>query len=333
MNKGLYFAKKIINFIISVIVLSIVVFAISRLTPLDPLQSYYGERVEKMSVEEKNKAREKLGLNDPYHVQYLRFVENALQGDFGISYKYKQDVIKVIEKRLPNTLILGGLGFLIIFFGSLGIGLFCSMKEDGPLDKIICNVGTILSCIPEFWLSLVLIFVFCVSLKVLPSSGAVTVGKGGDLLDRVRHLILPLTIVVLEHLWYYAYMIRNKLLEETRADYFLLYRAMGFSGKKVLLKHCLRNALPAYLSIMAIAVPHILGGTYVVEMVFSYPGIGSLAYESARFADYNLLMLLTLFTGIVVMFFNMLSQMVNELIDPRMKKHTIKEQEDFAHEE
>ena len=106
------------------------------------------------------------------------------------------------------------------------------------------------------------------------------------------HLIMPLTIVVMEHLWYYAYMIRNKILEEVRADYVLLAKAKGLDKKKLMFRHCVRNVMPAYLSIMAIAVPHVLGGTYVVESVFSYPGIGALSYESARYHDYNLLMLL-----------------------------------------
>lgn len=143
--------------------------------------------------------------------------------------------------------------------------------------------------------------------------------------DRIWHLIMPLTIVTLEHLWYYAYMIRNKILEEVREDYVLLAKSKGVAKREILFKHCLRNVMPAYLSIMAIAVPHVLGGTYVVESVFSYPGIGALSYESARYHDYNLLMLLCIMSGILVIFCNMLSQIINEHIDPRMKAHEVTE--------
>ena len=128
---------------------------------------------------------------------------------------------------------------------------------------------------------------------------------------------MPLTVVVLGHLWYYAYLVRNRLLEETRADYVLLARMKGLSGKQVLYRHCLPNALPSYLSMMAIALPHILGGAYVVETVFSYPGIGTLAYESARYQDYNLLMVVSLMTGALVIFGNMLARLLNGRIDPR----------------
>ena len=300
-------------------------FSISRLAPGDPLVSYYGEGAEKMSALEKEAAREKLGLNDAIHIQYIRWLENAVKGDFGISYKYKQDVLEVIRQRAGNTLLLGGVGFLLTFAGALCLGLVCAWHEDRWLDRLLCKCGTLLSCIPEFWLSLLLILVFAVMLHWLPSSGAYDVGHKNDILNRIEHLILPMTIVVLQHLWYYAYMIRNKLLEETRADYVLLGKAKGLSKKQILFGHCLRNILPSYISIMAISVPHVLGGTYIVETVFSYPGIGALSYESARYHDYNLLMVLCMMTGILVIFCNLIGGIINEKIDPRIKANEVVE--------
>lgn len=320
-----YFARKLLIFVVSVIILSMAFFFISRMTPTDPLQSYYGVRTEKMSPEEKEWARDKLGLNDPIPVQYIRWVENAFHGNFGISYKYKQDVLQVISRRIKNTLILGGIGFVLTFLGSLLLGILCAWWEDGWLDRILCKLGTIISCIPEFWFALVLILVFCVQLKWLPSSGAYSVGNADDIADRIIHLILPMIVVIIEHLWYYAYMIRNKILEEVRADYVLLCKAKGLSKRQIMFRHCLRNILPTYISLMAISVPHILGGTYIVETVFSYPGLGTLSYESARYADYNLLMLLCMMTGITVIFCNIIGQMINEQIDPRIKANEIME--------
>ena len=296
-KKLVYYGKKCLIFLISVFILSVAVFYVARLAPGDPLISYYGDRTEKMSPEEREWAMEKLGLNEPISVQYVKWVKNAFHGEFGISFKYKQDVVEVIGGRIGNTLVLG---------------------------------GTISSCIPEFWMALVLILVFSVNLKILPSSGAYSTGNAGDMGDRVLHLIMPLTIVVMEHLWYYAYMIRNKILEEVRADYVLLAKAKGLNKKKLMFRHCVRNVMPAYLSIMAIAVPHVLGGTYVVESVFSYPGIGALSYESARYHDYNLLMLLCMMSGILVIFCNIVSQTINEQIDPRMKDEVITEKSEVV---
>ncbi len=318
-NFAIYFIKKLFVFLFSVLLLSIIVFYISRLAPGDPLVSYYGDRVEKMSPQERIWAEDKLGLNQPVSIQYIRWLGNALHGDFGISYKYKMDVTEVIRGRIGNTLMLGGIGFLFIFLLALFLGVVCAFKEDKLLDRLICKAGTIISCIPEFWLSLVLILIFAVNLKWLPSSGAYTVGKPDDMGDRILHLILPLIIVVTSHLWYYAYMIRNKLLEEVRADYVLLAKSKGLKKGSIMYRHCLRNILPSYFSLMAISVPHILGGTYIVETVFSYPGIGTLSYESARYKDYNLLMLLCILSGVLVILCNMIAQVINEKIDPRVK--------------
>lgn len=315
----LYYGKKLLVFLASVLVLSLVVFYISRLAPGDPLVSYYGDRVEKMTPQERAWAEDKLGLNDPISVQYLRWLENALHGDFGISYKYKMDVVEVISGRIGNTLLLGGVGFVLVFVLALGLGLLCAWFEDRWPDRILCKVGTVTSCIPEFWLSLLLILLFAIQLKWLPSSGAYSIGKSGNIADRLWHLLLPMTVVVVSHLWYYAYMIRNRVLDEMRADYVLLAKSKGLSRRAIMLRHCLRNTMPTYLSIMAISVPHILGGTYIVETVFSYPGLGTLSYESARYQDYNLLMLLCLLSGTLVILCSIIAQIINERIDPRVR--------------
>lgn len=318
-NPWIYYGKKLLIFVVSIFLLSVIVFYIARLAPGDPLVSYYGERAEKMTAGERAWAEEKLGLHESITVQYGKWLGRAVRGDFGISYKYKMDVLEVIEGRVGNTLLLGGVGFVLIFVLALLLGIWCAWNEERLIDRAICKIGTVTSCIPEFWLSLVLILIFAVELKVLPSSGAYTIGKENDLGDRIRHLILPMTVVVLGHLWYYAYLIRNKLLEEVRTDYVLLAKSKGVTGKSVMFRHCVRNIIPTYLSIMAISVPHILGGTYIIETVFSYPGIGTLSYESARYQDYNLLMVICLLSGALVILCNMIAQTINERIDPRMK--------------
>lgn len=318
-NPWIYYGKKLLIFVVSIFLLSVIVFYIARLAPGDPLVSYYGERAEKMTAGERAWAEEKLGLHESITVQYGKWMGRAVRGDFGISYKYKMDVLEVIEGRVGNTLLLGGVGFVLIFVLALLLGIWCAWNEERLIDRAICKIGTVTSCIPEFWLSLVLILIFAVELKVLPSSGAYTIGKENDLGDRILHLILPMTVVVLGHLWYYAYLIRNKLLEEVRTDYVLLAKSKGVTGKSVMFRHCVRNIIPTYLSIMAISVPHILGGTYIIEMVFSYPGIGTLSYESARYQDYNLLMVICLLSGALVILCNMIAQTINERIDPRMK--------------
>lgn len=310
--------RTVLTLAVSLLLLSLLVFVIAHFAPGDPLRAYFGDRVEKMSVDERAWAEAKLGLDQPILTQYGIWLKGALHGEFGISYKYKMDVLEVIRTRLPYTLRLGGVGLALLFVLSLGLGVLCAWREDSLLDRVLCRVGTVMSCVPEFWLSLVLILLFAVELRWLPSSGAYSVGGDGGLADRAVHLILPVTVVVLGHLWYYAYLVRSRLLEELRADYILLARSKGLPRRTVLLRHALRSVLPSYLSIMAISVPHILGGTYIVETVFSYPGLGTLSYESARYQDYNLLMVLCMMTGAAVIVCNLLAQALSARIDPRL---------------
>ena len=153
----------------------------------------------------------------------------------------------------------------------------------------------------------------------LPGSGAYAPGESQNLLSRANHLILPLSVMVITHVWYYAYIIRNKLLDETRADYVLLAKAKGLSRRTILIRHCLRNVLPTIISVMAVSANHIVGGTYVVEAVFSYPGLGMLAIESAKYHDYNLLMLIVMLTGCFVIASGLAAQAINEQLDSRLQ--------------
>ena len=231
--------------------------------------------------------------------------------------------------RIDMDLIMDGtheVSAITVVLGVLG-----ATHENSLLDRAISTIGTITSCIPEFWFSLLLIFMFSVIWHVLPSSGAYSVGKEGDLLDRIRHLIMPMIVVIFEHLWYYAYMVRNKLLEEVRSDYVSLFKSVGINRRRIVFGHCLKNIMPTIVSIMAISVPHIIGGTYIVESVFSYPGIGMLSYESARYGDYNMLMVLCMMTGIVIIFCNILGQIINEKIDPRIKANEITERSEVSY--
>jgi len=317
-DKMVSFGKKLLILIVSIFILSVITFAMSRLAPGDPLASYYGDRVERMSTQERQHAIERLGLDGSIITQYGDWLKEAAHGDFGISFKYKQDVMDVISGRLLNTLLLGGIGYILTFALALLVAVICAFREGSLLDRIIIKVGTITSCIPEFWLSLVLILIFGVTLHLLPSSGAYAVGQESSIASRLEHMILPLIVLVLSHLWYYAYMLRNKLLDEIREDYVLLARAKGLTKRQVMWRHCVRNMLPTMISIMAISINHIIEGTYIIEMVFSYPGIGTLAFESAKYHDYNMLMVLVILTGIIVIAGNMAGQAISERIDRRM---------------
>lgn len=315
--------KKIINsalwFMLTMFILSVGVFYLARLAPGDPLQSFYGDSVESMTAQELDAARVRLGLDAPIYTQYIKWIVNAVHGDFGLSLKYKMPALEVITPLIGNTLILGGTAYILIFLFATLLALFCAMNEDTPIDRIICKVGTAAYYIPPFWLGVVLVLIFSINLNWLPSSGAYDISESNNIINRIQHMILPLIVMFLSHLWYYAYMIRNKLLDEVRKDYVLLAKSKGCTKTEIVFKHCLRNVAPTIVSIMAISIPHVLSGTYIAESVFNYPGIGALSVESTKYHDYNLLMLVVLVTGVMVILSSIIAQSINEVIDPRMK--------------
>lgn len=311
--------SKLLQFILAIFILSFIVFFIARLSPGDPLASYYGEGVDRISTQERKIATDKLGLDKPIFTQYIKWVSNASKGEFGISFKYKQDVIEVTKGLYMNTVVLSGGAYILTFILALLLGLVCAFNEGKLIDRLICKLGIITNSVPSFWISLILILIFSINLKLLPTSGAYSIGKENSFIDRVLHLILPMTVIIISHLWYYAYLVRNKLIEEKKQEYVLLCKAKGLSDKQIMYKHCLRNIIPSYINLMAVSVPHIIGGTYIVEKVFSYPGLGTLCFESAKYHDYNMLLVLSLITGALVLFSSAIAQIISNNIDPRIK--------------
>lgn len=305
--------------ILSLFVLSIVTFLISRLAPGNPLRAFYGDALEKMNPQQLATATEKLGLNDPLPTQYIRWLQQAIHGDFGISYQYRQPVTQVIAQVGGNTFLLTAVSFILIFALGLLAAIVCVEHEGRWLDRWIQRVGVAAGSIPEFFMAMLMILIFASGLSMLPMSGAFSVGGGGAA-DRAVHLILPAATLIITHFWYCAYLMRSRLSEEVSKDYVVLCKGKGMTQRQVIYRHCIRNIMPSAISIMAIFLPHLLGGAYVVEMVFSYPGLGKLGVESAQYHDYNMLMLVALITGAVVILANIIAQLINEGLDPRIRE-------------
>ena len=310
--------KRILAFFLSLLALSVLVFCFARWAPGDPLTAWYGERAERLTPEARAEAEAALGLDRPLAVQYGIWLAHAVRGDFGLSYQYRAPAASVIAARAGNTLLLGGVSLAVIAVLAAALALACARFAGRTADRVVCRLGTLTGCVPEFWLALVLIVVFSVRLRLLPSGGAYTIGGGGAA-DRLRHLVLPAASVVVSHVWQFASVLRSRLVEEAQSGYALAARARGLACGRVLTRYCLRCAAPACLSLLAVSIPHILCGTYVVELAFSYPGLGTLAYESVRYGDYNLLMLLCLLSGAAVMLCSAAARALAGRLDARMR--------------
>ncbi|MBO1265464.1 ABC transporter permease [Proteiniclasticum sp. SCR006] len=310
-------AFKLLELAVTLLLLSIMVFFMARIAPGDPLLSYHGSAVERMSTSEKEESMERLGLNAPMTVQYQKWVKKAMQGDFGISYKYKLPVTEVIGKVALNSILLGGTGYVLVFFLALPLGAFCALREGKFADRVITRAGVVAGSIPVFLISLLMILLFSVMLGLFPASGSGPLGEA-SLGSRIPYLVLPVSTLLLSHIWYFGYVARNLYLEEAEKDYMLLHRIKGLSRRRILLRHGTRNIFPAYLTLMINSAPHLLGGSYIIEAVFGFKGLGSLAFESAKYHDYNLLMLIALLTGTAVIALNMAGEELCGLIHPGM---------------
>ncbi|MDR1774409.1 MAG: ABC transporter permease [Clostridioides sp.] len=311
---------KFFKMLLFIFVLSLFVFTLSRLAPIDPLTSYYGDRINRMSEAQLNNARKELGLDKSIAIQYKIWISNMFKGNFGISLKYKQDVLTIVGKLYKNTLSLGLTSFVVTFILALKLGQVCALKKDTLLDKILINIGTIVNNIPTFWIGVVFIFIFSIKLKLTASGGVYDIGQEKNFLNRINHMILPVSVLVLSHIWYYAFIIRNKIVDELGKDYVVFAISKGLSRKQVMKKHCMRNVFPLYISMIAMSIPHIISSTYIIESVFSYQGLGSLSIESAKYGDYNMLMIICLITGVSVLITGMISEIIIEKIDPRIKE-------------
>lgn len=302
---------------------SFLLFIISHNVTGDPLRSYYGDNIERMGTLEKEKAREQLGLNKPIGIQYTIWLSRMIQGDFGTSLKYKQPVKQVLAQFLGNTIRLVGISYPLLFVCSFLLGGYCAENENRKIDKIVCFIGTMFLCIPTFWLAFCLVFLFSVVFPILPSSGVYQIGEEGNIFSYIRYFLLPVFILILEHLFYYSYFIRNRFLEEMKKQYILFALSKGMSRKKAIWNYARRSVLPFFISLFTTSFPHFLGGSYVIEIIFSYKGMGTLAFESAKYHDYSVLMLVCIVTAIFTLFINKMGEILCIYIDPRRKKEWI----------
>lgn len=303
---------------IAMAVLSVVVFFISSYAPGDPLQAYYGEGIDRLTSAEMEAARQRLGLDGPVYEQYLAWLYGVVHGDLGVSLKYHEPVSSLIVTYGINTVFLGVLSYGILFVLALVLALGCTLYEGTWVERWICRIGTVFYYIPAFWLGLMVILIFSVNLGLLPSSGAYSPGQSGHIGNRLSHMALPVMTIVMSHVWYYAYLLRSRFLDEVRQEYVLFAKMKGLRRRTVLLRHCLPNVMPTFVTAMALSVHHIIGGAYVIEAVFSYPGLGSLAIESAKYHDYNLLMVIVMVTGFFVITTGMIGQYCSDRLVQRI---------------
>lgn len=307
MNDVIHFAvKRLIMGIAIVLFVSVIVFAIMQAMPGDPIDLMVDTRVSEERVAE---LKAQWGLDKPAIVQYFYWLGNILQGDFGMSVSMKQNVGDLIMQRLPYTLMLTGVALLIEYLIAIPLGLLAAVKKDRLTDKAL-TVGTIvLWSMPQFWLGVLLMFIFSITLGVLPLSGY----------SGFASLILPAFTLALPTLAQIFRLTRSEVLDVMRERYVMTANAKGLSSKKVLIKHILRNALIPVTVMFFLSLPWLIGGAVVVENVFAWPGMGQLLWKAISKQDFMVVQGIIFVITILTVICNLIGDIISGILDPRIR--------------
>ena len=290
-------------------------FALVRIIPGDPTYIYLGDDAE---PEEYEALREKLGLNDPIIVQYARYMKNILTGDWGTSMHNHKPVFQNILDRWEPTILLTIYSTTLAVLIGVPIGIFAARRRNSVLDYGVTTLSAVGMSAPGFWVGLMMVFLLGVRLHIFPVQGYVPLAKGG-IWGSLYSLTLPAITLSLSHQATLCRYTRSMMLDVLNNDYVRTARAKGLSDGKVYYKHALKNALGPVVTNIGFAIAAKLGGSTITETVFNIPGVGKLAYDSLMRRDYDQVLANMLVVAILLIFTNILLDIVYKLLDPRIE--------------
>ena len=310
-----FLARRLGQGIVVLLLVSAVTFAIMMAAPGGP--SLLADP--KLSVAERTAIEQRLGLDQPPMVQYARWLGRAVRGDFGASFLYQTPSLASIRSRLPLTLLLAGTALLISVVVGIPLGMLTAARAGGVLDRVVSVTCGIALAVPAFWSGLMLLLVFAVWAHLLPAGGAVTEGGDVGLIDRARHLLLPALVLAAGGCAELVRYTRSAALTTLALPFVQTARARGLSPRRILWRHALRHALTMVVSVIGLQLPRLVGGAAITETVFSWPGMGRLGVEAALGRDYPLVMAVTLVVAAGVVIAGIVADVVQMMIDPRVR--------------
>ena len=317
-----YIIRRIVQSVLVMLAVALVSFALFRYVG-DPIYAMVGQET---SLEDREALRENLGLNDPFVVQFARFVGNAVQGEFGISYRLQQPVMELILSRLPATLELALISGLAAFVFGLGAGVYTALHRRGVLSTAIMTVSLIGVSLPTFLIGVLLIWIFAVELQWLPSFGrgdTVTLPWGwetGFLTQSGRaSLILPAITLGLYQMTLIMRLVRAEMLEVLRTDYIKFARARGLSNRAVHFGHALKDTLVTVITITGLQVGSIIAFAIITETVFQWPGVGALFINSVRVVDVPVMSAYLVLIALIFVVINLIVDLLYYAVDPRLR--------------
>ena len=341
-----YLARRLLQTVALLFLLSIVLFALVNLAPGGPLAGHGQSR--HVRPERAAILKRQFGLDKSLPLQYVIWLagndwmkvdadgdgvadsygtrKGILRGDFGFSFRTREPALKEIGQRLPNTILLMAVTMSVAILIAIPIGIISALRQYSIYDIAVTTFSFAGQAIPEFWLGLILILVFYATLKspfsgepLLPAGGMYTLGIGFSLGDRIKHLILPVATGALGWIAWYSRFLRSSMLDVIHQDYLRTARAKGLPERTVIYRHALRNAIIPLVTLLALDLPYLIGGTVFVEMIFSWPGMGRLYYQSALQRDYPVLLAILIIGATAIILSNLLADVLYAYVDPRIR--------------
>lgn len=271
-----------------------------------------------MTVESIRRQREELGLLDPIHVRYAKWLGNLVQGNLGRSFSNQKPVAERIGERVGPTLTLTVTALVLAYLIAIPIGVISATRQYSWIDYGSTVLGLVGISLPSFFLGLGAIYIFSLKLDLLPTGGMLTIGGPGDLADQLRHLIMPALVLGMGSAGSVMRFTRSSMLEVLRQDYMRTARAKGLPQRKVIYKHGLRNAAIPIVTILSFQITALIGGAIITEQIFQWPGMGRLVIEGIAQRDYPMIMGINILTAVMVVASNLLADTVYALVDPRI---------------
>ncbi len=315
--------RRIIVSIPLLLSVSLLSFYILQSAPGDPVAMFLQQSFERAPQHVVDAMRERLGLNRPIIIQYLYWLREMLRGNFGVSLKTLEPVSQVIMRTLPASLLLMVVSFAIASVCGIALGVYSALRPYRAGDQILSFIAFFGYSIPNFWLGLILIYVFSFKMGWLPSSGMVSLRGAPDVvMDRIAHLIMPVATLAFHDMVVWLRYQRSALLGVLGEDYIRTAKAKGLAQRIVVAKHALRNALIPVVTLLGLSVPRLLTGSYIVEYVFAWPGMGRLAVDAIYTRDYPVIMAILMISAVLVVLGNLLADVGYALVDPRINYGT-----------
>jgi peptide/nickel transport system permease protein len=316
-----YILRRVLHAVLLVLVTLVITFVVLQAAPGDAVTRYADPGVDAAVLD---RTRARLGLDAPVHVQFLRWARGFTTGDFGTSLVYHRPVADVLRETIPRTLLLTALAFAVQLALGAGVGTMAAARRGRASERLTAVVVYIGYALPTFYLAYLLITVFSLHLDWLPTSGVATIGvedagTRAVFVDRVRHLILPVSVLALTGAAGWARFTRGALLDVLSEDHIVAARARGLGEGRVLFVHALRGALPQLVTLVGVSLPYLLGGAVVVEKVFAWPGMGSLIVDSIYARDYPVVLAVNFLAAVMVIAANLAVDVSYGFLDPRTK--------------